>query len=230
MELRIFRSIAGQQITYREMDRLQRMRAHSIATEGAPGFALLFECAPTVTLGRRLQDPELRKAHLLWSQEEFARQGVAVQQIQRGGFATYHGPGQWVLFLVDRLDRLTGDRRGVRKAVTGLLDGTREFAQSLLPHEEVMTCIGGELGVWSPRGKLAALGIEIEAGVLLHGMALNFYRAGEAFPGIRPCGLDTPPADLLAQAPSSEEFERLGMAWARGIAKQFDLSLKTPTS
>src|SRR5262249_40919581 len=101
--------------TYSDLDRRQREVAERVR-HGGPGALLLSELAPVITVGRRTASSDL-----LLSAEALGRLGVQKLAVDRGGFATYHGPGQWVLFAVDRLERLTGDRRGVRKAVEGLL-------------------------------------------------------------------------------------------------------------
>ena len=72
---------------------------------------------------------------------------------------------------------------------------------------------GAELGVWSLRGqttgratgKIAAVGIHVEAGVLLHGLSLNVYRTPQSFVGLKPCGLDAE-VDFLSPRPDPEFF------------------------
>jgi lipoate-protein ligase B len=141
------------------------------------------------------------------SPDALARAGVALYAADRGGLATYHGPGQWVLFAVDRLERLTGDRRGVRKAVEGLLDVALEVGRRYDPGARIGE--GAELGVWTRRGKFAAVGVHVQQGVLLHGLSVNGFRTPTSFLGLRPCGLDAP-VDFLLPAPDEAAFERLG--------------------
>ena len=171
----------------------------------APGALLLSEVAPVITLGRRASRTEL-----LLPEGILHERGIEVLQTDRGGLATYHGPGQWVLFAVDRLERLTGDTRGVRRAVEGLLGIARRVAQTYDPKAEIRG--GAETGVWSPSGKLASVGVHIEKGVLLHGLSLNCFRTETSFLGIRPCGLDAV-ADYLfngiSEAAREMEFQRV---------------------
>jgi lipoate-protein ligase B len=190
--------------TYAMKDRRQREVAASL--DRAPGALLLSEVEPVVTIGRRTQDLDL-----LEGTAGLEARGIASLRVDRGGLATYHGPGQWVLFPVDRLERLTGDPRGVRKAVCTLLEIARSVAAEYEPSAKIRE--GAETGVWSKRGKLASVGIHIDRGVLLHGLAVNGLRTPQSFAGIRPCGLE-PRVDFLLSDVSLDardaEFERLG--------------------
>jgi lipoate-protein ligase B len=175
--------------SYSLLDDRQRAIASQLANDPlSSGGLLLSEVEPVITLGRRTppEDLNLPRNHL-------EQLGVSVLRVDRGGLATYHGPGQWVLFPVDRLERLTGDRRGVRKAVYGLLEVARRVVCRLAPLELVEVREGAELGVWTQSGKkLAAVGVHVSQGVLLHGLAINFRRTATSFVGLRPCGLDAP--------------------------------------
>lgn len=192
--------------TYAELDRLQREIASRVR-EGGPGAILLSELAPVITLGKRaLPEKELRL-----SPAALSHLGIGIYPTDRGGFATYHGPGQWVLFIVDSLERLTGDRRGVRRAVEGLLQVAHRAGSRLVPQLRIRE--GRETGVWSQRGKVASVGIHIERGVLLHGLSVNGFATPTSFVGLRPCGLDGVVPDYLIQSDTSsrlEDFERLG--------------------
>lgn len=169
--------------------------------QGGPGALLLSEVAPVITVGRRAAPTDL-----LLPKELLARAGVEVLPTDRGGLATWHGPGQWVLFAVDRLERLTGDRRGVRKAVDGLLSVALEVGKTYDSSAEIRS--GAEMGVWTKRGKFAALGVHIDQGVLLHGLSVNGFKTQTSFMGLRPCGLDLPVDYLIEGRP--ELFEELG--------------------
>jgi len=189
--------------TYEALDRYQRRLAAALSSSpdqpSQPGRILLSELAPVITLGRRECSQDL-----ILPQHELESRGVSIFPTDRGGRATYHGPGQWVVFVVDRLDRMTGDRRGVRRAVEGLLDAARAVGEVFLG-PEVSVKDGAETGVWTPRGKLASVGVHIERGVLLHGLAINGFRTPESFLGLRPCGLDAQ-VDFLMGEPDERRF------------------------
>jgi lipoate-protein ligase B len=196
------------------LDERQREIARELrAGEREEGALLLSEVAPVVTLGRRTPASDL-----LLDREGLAARGIALEQVDRGGLATYHGPGQWVVFPVERLERLTGDSRGVRKAVDGLLSAALMVCREYEPRAEIRQ--GAELGVWSPRGKLAAVGIHIEKGIVLHGLCVNTFATPESFAGIRPCGLE-PRLDYLLVGPAQRPFESLGKRLVSAVFEVF---------
>src|SRR5690242_283423 len=104
--------------TYALLDARQREIAARVSA-GGPGALLLSEVAPVITVGRRTPAGDVSG---LGSRDSGARVafGSEVYPVDRGGLATWHGPGQWVLFAVDRLERWVGDPRGVRKMVCAL--------------------------------------------------------------------------------------------------------------
>lgn len=196
--------------TYALLDKRQREIAAEVR-QGAPGRLLLSEVAPVITLGRRATRAELTLAEPM-----LKAKGIEVYPTDRGGLATYHGPGQWVLFVVDSLERLTGDPRGVKQAVQGLLESLLETARIYDAPAEIRG--GLETGVWTKRGKVGAVGVHVEEGVLLHGLSLNGFKTETSFLGLKPCGLEAP-VDFLLKGES--EFERLGEQLKASVQKRF---------
>ncbi|MBI2712350.1 MAG: hypothetical protein HYX41_05765 [Bdellovibrio sp.] len=197
--------------TYEDLDSYQRTILEEVL-QGKPGRLLLSEVAPVITYGRRTPT----------SDHDFGG-SVPRYPVDRGGLATYHGPGQWVLFPVENLTKLTGDSRGVRKGVNLLLNTALEVGRLYDPTAEIRQ--GSELGVWTSRGKFAAVGIHIQKGVLLHGLSLNGYRTATSFHGLRPCGLDAPVDFLLERIEKhadalEAEFLRLGEELVRVFLKR----------
>lgn len=210
--------------TYAMLDRRQREIAAQVR-EGGPGALLLSEVAPVITRGRRTNP-----ADLLMSPESLAQAGIELLDVNRGGFATYHGPGQWVLFAIDRLERLTGDRRGVRKAVEAHLAIAREVGLALDSSVEVRS--GAALGAWNKQGKFAAIGIHVDQGVLLHGLSINAFRTPQSFAGLKPCGLDAPVSFLfenddldalshVSHEVTNQRFEALAQALIAAASQNF---------
>jgi hypothetical protein len=140
-------------VPYGPVLELQR-RLHSLRREGKiPDLLLSLEHEPVITLGR-----DGRNDHLLLPQDELRRMGVEIYAVERGGAATYHGPGQLVLYPVLDLREL------------GL--GVREYVRQL---EEVMIRTGKALGVelfrrpgypgaWHRKGKSGSSGSTCAAG------------------------------------------------------------------
>ena len=138
---------------------------------------------------------------------EYAEAGIELLDVSRGGSATYHGPGQWIVFTVDSLERLTGDARGVRKVSDGLLEHARAIADVYTDSE---TRGGTEVGVWrtGSNEKLAALGLSVEGRVVGHGLCFNGYSTRESFYGIDPCGIADAQAGYLLE--NDTRFTELG--------------------
>jgi lipoyl(octanoyl) transferase len=144
---------------------------------GGPDVCLALEHPPTITFGRRATAGDV-----LASSDDLARRRVRCHTTERGGRATYHAPGQLVLYPI------------VALAARGL--GVERFVWML---EEVMLEIAAAAGVranrddrgrgiWTARGKLGAVGIRVREGVTLHGLALNVDIDLAGFDLIAPCG------------------------------------------
>lgn len=213
-EIRIIQTADGAEPwTYEALERLQDRVAERVLA-GGQGALIFSELEPVVTLGKRTD----RERDLKEEPASFDRLGIGLRDVRRGGLATWHGPGQWVMFAVDRLERLCGDPRGVRRAVTALLETAAEVAERYVRGAEVRW--GDETGVWCASGKLASVGVQIRDGVLLHGLALNVRRMPESFYGIRLCGLDAQPA-YLSDAVPEVEFAQVREELERAILRRF---------
>jgi lipoate-protein ligase B len=188
----------GGLVPYAEGLRLQR-EAHGRRRAGTgPDTVFLLEHAPVVTLG-----PRTAPGDLLASEEDLRSRGIDVHRTDRGGGITWHGPGQVVAYPVLDL-RSWGLRprdhlRFLEEVVVevlarfGLAGGTIE----------------GRTGVWVEGSKICALGVRVEGGVSLHGLALNVSTAPGAFDSIVPCGIVdagvTSMHRLLESRPSVED-------------------------
>ncbi len=198
MKIEIYRHSETQPWTYSQLDIRQRELAQNIS-QGEEATLLLSELAPVITRGRRTPSTDLLTPSL--------RGHTEVLDIDRGGLATYHGPGQWVAFPIHRLEDSVGDSRGVHKVICKLLGAAAEVGRLYCETVEIRS--GAELGVWNAQGKFAAAGVHIENGILLHGIAINGFRTPESFAGLRPCGLDLPVSYLLNEA-DEYRFSQLG--------------------
>jgi lipoyl(octanoyl) transferase len=211
------RSTPARRWTYADLDRRQR-EVHSFVLAGGEGKILFSELAPVITLGLREVAADFTE-----SPESLARRGIEVFRTTRGGRATYHGPGQWVVFPVDSLERLTGDRKGVRKASEALLQAGLEVCSERFPHAEIRE--GCEAGVWSGPGaegaKVVAMGLRFDRGILQHGISVNVFATPESFSGIRPCGLTQPVGFLEADTPGDAVFMDWGQRIERSVRRRF---------
>jgi len=107
---------------------------------------------------------------------------IPVIQVDRGGQVTYHGPGQWVVYLLVDIRR---QQLGVR----GLVDLIeRSIVQLLREYAIHAVARTGAPGVYVEEEKIAALGLRIRRGCSYHGLSLNVDMDLEPFQRINPCG------------------------------------------
>ncbi len=148
---------------------LQKNLAARRAAGLIPDGLILVEHDPVVTLGRRGTDADILDP------------GLPVFRVERGGEATFHGPGQLVGYPILRLP----DRLEVRRLVTDLEE---VLIQACADFGIEATHEGPERGVWVRGRKIASIGLAVQKGVTFHGFAHNVSTDLSYFLKIRPCG------------------------------------------
>ena len=117
-----------------------------------------------------------KAAHLL------APGDIPVVKIDRGGQVTYHGPGQWVGYV------LLDIRRG-SLTVRGLVTAIERAVIALLARYDIQASADPKApGVYVEGRKIAALGLKVSRGCSYHGVCLNVDMDLEPFRRINPCG------------------------------------------
>jgi lipoyl(octanoyl) transferase len=135
---------------------------------------LLLEHGPVYTIGRTPDKSSLLgAAHL--PHPLFA--------INRGGQATYHGPGQLIGYPIVDLRRCGQD---LHKYLRWLEQTLIEF---LAGHEISSSRRDGLTGVWVQQRKIASIGVGVRHWVTMHGFALNVCGDLAPFTYIVPCGI-----------------------------------------
>jgi lipoyl(octanoyl) transferase len=193
---------------YREAWDLQAELVSAVRDGVAPDTLLLLEHPHVFTMGKAAA-PD----HLLWDDAERARKEVEVIWSDRGGEATYHGPGQLVGYPILDLARLgLTIPQYLEKLEQSLIDYLHDLGIDSQPGEPGLT------GVWSRGEKLAAIGIKLNRAIVSHGFALNLTTDLGYFDGIIPCGhADKRPTSV--EALTGERVET--PAAARGYAEHF---------
>src|SRR6184192_3153400 len=135
---------------------------------------LLLEHEPVYTIGRTPDKSSLLgAAHL--PHPLFA--------INRGGQATYHGPGQLMCYPIVDLRRCGQDlHRYLRWLEQTLID-------FLARYEIAATQREGLTGVWVANRKIASIGVGVRHWITMHGFALNVSGDLSPFAHIVPCGI-----------------------------------------
>jgi lipoyl(octanoyl) transferase len=140
---------------------------------------LLLEHPPVITMGRRAS-----KRDLLVSEQYLSDHKIAVQHIERGGEATYHGPGQVVGYIIINL---YNHERKLKKFIWNLEEVIIQFLKEKFEIDSDR--ITGLHGIWVGNEKIAAVGISISEKITMHGFALNVNTDLSHFNWIVPCGI-----------------------------------------
>lgn len=211
-------------VRYRDALALQK----AIHKNGNDNYLLLLEHHPVYTMGVRASLDNLLK--------EPKEIGAELEQADRGGDITFHGPGQLVGY---PLLSLEGKRGG------GMAD-TAAYVNSV-ENLIIQTCI--ELGmkdvgrvkrypgVWvepessNPR-KIAAIGVKLNRSRTMHGFALNVNTDMSFYEHIVPCGiteygvtsLEKEGITLAMQDVVEIVAEKAADTWGRGKVDRSDVS------
>jgi lipoyl(octanoyl) transferase len=207
-----------------QLAHLDEVMAAREAGTPAPGYLLLVEHDPVITISRRAG----AAAHLLATPALLERHGVAVAETDRGGDITYHGPGQVIAYPVLDLNLLNlGLHDYMRLLEQAVMDTCAAFG--VMTHRDPKAT-----GVWvrsAAQGmdaKIAAMGVRVRRWVSLHGLALNVKTNLDHFGLIVPCGLAGRPVTSLRQqlgeaCPAMGEVKAtLAAALRRGLAAAYE--------
>ena len=146
---------------------------------------LLLEHEPVYTIGRtpdrsslsatgRIRRGELGAAHL----------PHPVFSINRGGQATYHGPGQLMGYPIIDLRRCGQDLHKYLRWLEQLLIDLLAQYDIAAQRRESLT------GVWVENRKIASIGVGVRHWITMHGFALNVGGDLSPFDHIVPCGIN----------------------------------------
>lgn len=134
---------------------------------------LLLEHEAVYTIGRNRDRSSLGSAPL----------PHPVQEINRGGQATFHGPGQLVGYFIFDLQKLTPDLHlFLRWIEEGLIALLAEYHLAAQRRE-------GLTGVWIGDCKIASIGVGVRKWITMHGFGLNVGSDLSGFEAITPCGI-----------------------------------------
>lgn len=197
---------------YPDAHLLQQRLVAARAEGQVPDVVLLLEHSPVITLGRAAGSERSVLDPGEWP----------VLAVERGGNATWHGPGQLVAYPLKRLEGPWCDLHRVLRA----------------QEQAVITCLrdlgltGGRdprnTGVWldcsdGERRKVASVGIACRRWVTWHGLALNVNPDPAAFHRLRPCGLEVGVMTRLADHGVSVPASGLVPSLAAHLANELEL-------
>jgi len=185
---------------------LQRELVAKRAKGEIPDTLVLVEHEHVITLGRKT------------TPANFKPQNIPVFQVERGGDATYHGPGQLVGYPIILLSD-HDVRRHVRNMEEAIIRTANAYG---ITGERVE----GHPGIWVQGKKLASIGVSVIDWVTYHGFAVNVNTDLSYFELIRPCGLDpTTMTSMQRVTGKAIPFEDVKGRFAREYSEVTGLSL-----
>ena len=175
-------------LPYTEAWDLQRA-FHEGRAEGrsTDDYLLLVEHPRVFTIGRNGDT-----SNLLVDRHEVNAKGAEVHHVDRGGDITFHGPGQLVGYPILRLEDPKQIVPYVRKLESVLIRTLADFGVEGWAED-------GYTGVWTEKGKVAAIGVRVSRRVTMHGFALNLHPDMEFFEMMNPCGISDRSVTALSE-------------------------------
>ena len=134
----------------------------------------LLEHEPVYTIGRTPDQSSLRGAGHL---------PHPLFPVNRGGQATYHGPGQLIGYPIIDLRQCGQDLHRYLRWLEALL------METLAGVDIAATTRPGLTGVWVEDRKIASIGVGVRHWITMHGFALNVCGDLAPFDQIVPCGI-----------------------------------------
>jgi lipoic acid synthetase len=169
-------------VAYKESYRLQEELCEARASGTIGDILLVLQHPPVITVGQGGGEEDI-----LAPVSMLRRQGITVEPTDRGGRATYHGPGQLVVYPILR------PPNGDLHAYAWCLEETA--IRVLNSYGLRASRVDGHPGVWvgSSNGsgnsnKIAAVGLAVRGGITRHGLALNVAPEMTHFDLLISCG------------------------------------------
>lgn len=168
---------------------------------------LLLEHEPIYTIGRTPDQSSLRAAESL---------PHPVVKINRGGQATYHGPGQLVGYPIVDLRSRGQDLHAYLRMLEDVLIAALQDLEIPAQREEGLT------GVWVHGRKIASIGVGVRRWISMHGFALNVAADLSPFEHITPCGIaGVCMTSVAAESGQTISVEDMGSRVADGFQTLF---------
>ena len=180
---------------------------------------ILQENLPIFTIGRSGS-----RDNILSSQEDLEKRGIEVQEVNRGGDITFHGPGQLIVSPLLYL----GD---IGLNANQYLHRLEDVLIELLAGYDIQAGKKEGLpGVWLKKAKIAAVGIAVKHGYTFHGFSLNIDPDLEAFSLINPCGVKQMPVTSMQQVlGQTPPLKQIKTELKRILQKTFGLETRATT-
>lgn len=165
-------------VEYGEAWELQKALLQARISDKIDDCFILLQHTPTFTFGRRYKE-----ANLTENKEYYESMGFSVYKTDRGGLATYHGPGQIVGYPIIKMCTYTKDYYEYLRMLEEVM------IRALSAFGIIAERKDGYTGVWVLGEKIGFIGVRITFGFTLHGFSLNVNNDLSPFHYIVPCGI-----------------------------------------
>lgn len=184
----------------------EKLVAEKRANSALADELLLLEHEPVYTIGRTPDQSSLRgESHL----------PHPLFPINRGGQATYHGPGQLIGYPIIDLRKYGQDLHRYLRWLEALL------IETLAEIGIAATTRQGLTGVWVEDRKIASIGVGVRHWITMHGFALNVCGDLTPFDQIVPCGIaNVTMTSIERETGSSVSVENIGTRAAKIARKR----------
>lgn len=175
---------------------------------------ILLEHDPVFTVGRAGSHTNIKVTNSVLKAED-----ISVYDVDRGGDVTYHGPGQMVCYPI--LDLTTHGRdmhRYVRQLEEVIIRTIGEYGIEGFREQ-------GLTGVWTEKGKIAAIGVGVKGWVSMHGFALNVHPNMQHFQMINPCGITDRPVASMEYFGVTVSLDEIRRQVVKKFTEVFDVKI-----
>jgi len=204
-----------ERLTHAEGLALQEAAVDAILGDHQGDTIYLLEHEPVYTIGRLRDRSSLRDPASL---------PHPVVETNRGGQATYHGPGQLVGYpLFDLSKRARDLHEHLRRIEDALIRACASFGVGAGRRD-------GLTGVWVGDRKIASIGVGVRKWVSMHGFAINITRESlPPFFAITPCGIDGVTMSCLeAEAGREITMDEASDVISAELIREFTISQAQP--
>ncbi len=165
-------------IEYNNAFNLQKILQQKVLNDNSEQYILYLQHTNVITTGKRgFQD------NLKFEESYYFKNNISLVQTDRGGLATYHGPGQLVVYFIINLNDLNlGIKAFVNKIEDIIITILQKLNITAYKNEEYR-------GVFVENDKICAVGMQVTHNITTHGIALNVNTNLSYFDLITPCGI-----------------------------------------
>lgn len=165
-------------VEFGEAWKIQKSLLEARMSNAIEDCLILLQHPPTFTYGRRYKED-----NLITNKEYYESLGFAVYKTDRGGLATYHGPGQVVGYPIIKISTYTKDYYQYLRMLEEVMIRTLIYFGIVAERNE------GYTGVWVDNAKIGFIGVRMSFGYAMHGFSLNVNNDVSPFNHITPCGI-----------------------------------------